>query len=408
MTRPSAPTGRAWTLPSDIQRRLRRRWDTGELLTPFATSTPWSPWSMGIRGPTTADLAADYAAVQQWLRVWRAPHDAIRIEYKRLGGRTFGANTVPGRAWVDSYEQLWDLLGVASDVAWFTDALRATRERLPRIAEWMLTHPTPTLAHRQVWTALIETAHWIEQNPGRVYVRQVDVSGVDTKFIDSHKGILTSLLEAQLDSTRIDRTVNPSDFTGRYRFRRKPGYVRFRHLDPEPPAHGFTELTVRLDELTSVPHRVDVVYVVENETTYLAFPSRRRSMVIFGGGYAATVLHSLGWLAEHPLVYWGNVDTHGFTILNRVRQRFPHTRSLLMDVKTLLAHEPHWVTEASPSIEALDHLTSDEAGLYRDLIEGTYGPSVRLEQERIRFSFVHDALTAPHTPVPDGVAHQLS
>lgn len=79
-----------------------------------------------------------------------------------------------------------------------------------------------------------------------------------------------------------------------------------------------------------------------------------------------------------------------------------------MNITTLLAHDQHWVTEASPSIEALDDLTSDEADLYRDLIEGTYGPSVRLEQERIRFSFVNDALTAPHTQLSDGVAHQLS
>ena len=207
-------------------------------------------------------------------------------------------------------------------MAWFIDA-RATRERLPRSPTGCSPTQDAALTHRQVWTSLIDTVQWIEQNPGPVYVRQVDVSGVDTKFIEAHKGILTSLLDAQLDATRIDRTVNPSDFTGRYRFRRKPGYVRFRHLDPQPPAHGFSELTVRLDEFTSAPQRVDGVYVVENETTYLAFPSRRRSIVIFGGGYAATILESLSWLAEHPLLYWGDIDTHGFAILNRVRQRFP-------------------------------------------------------------------------------------
>lgn len=401
MTNPSASAGTAWTIPADVHRRLRRRWDTGELLTSFAEGTPWSAWSIGIRGPSTADLAANYATVQEWLRAWRAPDaDTIRIEDKRLGGRTFGANNVPGRAWVDSYQQLWALLGVAAEVDWFIDALRAARERLPRVAEWMLKHPASALAHRQVWTPLIDTVHWIAQNPGPIYVRQVDVSGVDTKFIDTYKGILTGLLEAQLDVSRIDQTAATSDFAGRFRFLRKPGYVRFRHLDPEPPAHGFSELTVRLDEFSSVPERVDVIYVVENETTYLAFPSLRRSMVIFGGGYAATILQSLGWLADRPLFYWGDIDTHGFTILNRVRQRFPHTRSLLMNVKTLLEHERHWVTEASPTTESLDHLTGDEADLYRDLIEGTYGPSVRLEQERVRFSFVRDALVRPDAPAP--------
>jgi hypothetical protein len=354
---------------------------------------------MGIRGPTTADLAADYATVQEWLRTWRAVDtDTLRIEHKRLGGRTFGANSVPGRAWVDSYEQLWALLGVCSEVDWFIEALRTIRERLPRVADWMVTHPASALAHRQVWTPLIDTVHWIEQHPRPVYVRQVDVSGVDTKFIDTYKGILTGLLEAQLDASRVDRTIPTSDFAGRFRFLRKPSYVRFRHVDTDLHTHGFSELTVRLAEFSSAPEGVEAVYVVENETTYLAFPSRRRSMVIFGGGYAATILQGLDWLAGLPLFYWGDIDTHGFAILNRVRQHFPHTRSLLMDVKTLLAHEPQWVTEASPSIESLDHLTGDEAELYRDLIEGTYGPSVRLEQERVRFSFVSDALIPADTP----------
>jgi hypothetical protein len=395
------PAGTAWTLPADVHRRLRRRWDTGELLTSFAEGTPWSAWSMGIRGPSAADLAADYATVQDWLRAWRAPDaDTVRIEYKRLGGRTIGTNSVPGRAWVDSYEQLWTLLGASSEVDWFIDALRAARQGLPGVAEWMLKHPADALAHRQVWTPLLDTVHWIEQNPGPVYVRQVDVSGVDTKFIDTYKGILTRLLEAQLNAGRIDQTVGASDFAGRFRFLRKPGYVRYRHLDSERPTHGFSELTVRIDEFTSAPDCVDVIYVVENETTYLAFPSLRRSMVVFGGGYAATILQSLGWLAGYPLFYWGDIDTHGFTILNRVRQRLPHTRSILMNVKTLLAHERHWVTEATPNIESLNHLTGGEAELYRDLIEGTYGPSVRLEQERIRFSSIHEALMRPHTQAP--------
>ena len=59
-----------------------------------------------------------------------------------------------------------------------------------------------------------------------MYVRQVDVPGVDTKFIEKHKRVLTELLDLQLDPARID--VAASDFEGRYGFRRKPDYVRLR------------------------------------------------------------------------------------------------------------------------------------------------------------------------------------
>ena len=50
----------------------------------------------------------------------------------------------------------------------------------------------------------------------------------------------------------------------------------------------------------------------------------------------------------------------------------------------------------------LEHLTDAERSLYRDLVEDRYGPSIRLEQERIRFSLVRRALApwSPRTP-PD-------
>ncbi|MFI9812555.1 Wadjet anti-phage system protein JetD domain-containing protein [Saccharothrix variisporea] len=39
-------------------------------------------------------------------------------------------------------------------------------------------------------------------------------------------------------------------------------------------------------------------------------------------------------------------------------------------------------------------LTPGEAALYRDLVEGAFGESVRLEQERIRYSAISAALGA--------------
>jgi hypothetical protein len=134
------------------------------------------------------------------------------------------------------------------------------------------------------------------------------------------------------------------------------------------------------------------VFVVENEVTYLAFPPVPNALVVFGSGFALTGLADLPWLHHKELVYWGDVDTHGFDILNRLRSRFDSVRSILMDRHTLLAHPQQWVTEPNPTARPLAHLTTEEASLYRDLVEGTYGDSVRLEQERIRFSIIEETL----------------
>jgi len=238
------------------------------------------------------------------------------------------------------------------------------------------------------WQELLATVQWIDerQSPG-IYLRQVDVPGVDTKFIEQHRGVLAELLDLQLAPDRID--VDAADFTGRYRFRRKPGYVRFR----SPVVGGcFTELSVRADEFAAPPPEAKRAYVIENEITYLAFPLPDDAIVIFGGGYAVDVLESLTWLAELDLVYWGDIDTHGFVILNRLRRRFSRARSLLMDRTTLLAHRGQWVAEPRPMAARLDLLDPEEAELYRDLLDGTLGPSIRLEQERISFAAVEQAL----------------
>ena len=91
-------------------------------------------------------------------------------------------------------------------------------------------------------------------------------------------------------------------------------------------------------------------------------------------------------------MYWGDIDTHGFDILNRLRARFGSVRSILMDQQTLLAHPRQWVTEPSPTNRPLQSLTAPEEALYRDLIEDRYALAVRLEQERVRFSLLQQVL----------------
>lgn len=160
----------------------------------------------------------------------------------------------------------------------------------------------------------------------------------------------------------------------------------------EQLAGGFSELSVRLDELAAAAPECTTIYVIENDITYLAFPPVADAVVLFGGGYAVSVLEQLGWLADRELIYWGDIDTHGLAILDRLRRSFPHARSMLMDRATLLAHEGQWVEEASPHVASLDLLRPAEAELYRDLVEDTFGPSVRLEQERVSYAAVERAV----------------
>ena len=76
-------------------------------------------------------------------------------------------------------------------------------------------------------------------------------------------------------------------------------------------------------------------------------------VVIWGKGFEVDRVGRLPWLADVEVVYWGDIDTHGFAILDRLRAWLPQTRSVLMDRETLLAHRDRWGTEDRPATSAL-------------------------------------------------------
>jgi hypothetical protein len=372
-----------------VRETVRKKWP--ELLQAFAAGQEWTPRDIPLRGPGPAEIGARLGEVRAWAAEWaKAAHGPLRVEYKQVGGRLVGTNTIPARAWLDGYDQAWDLIGTSAEVSLLSELIDRTKSECPRLVLWLERRPVKALELAADWARLLAAVRWIDERqvPG-MYLRQVDAPGVDTKFIGRHKGVLSELLDLQLDPGRI--VPHEPDFEGRYGFRRKPGYVRFRVV--AGGAGGYTELTVRADELATPPPGVRRVYVVENEVTFLAFPLAADALVIFGGGYAVRVLESLGWLAGMDLVYWGDLDTHGFAILNRLRQCFPHARSMLMDRATLLAHRTQWVTEPSPTTTALDLLTPAEQELYRALGTNVFGSAVRLEQERVSFTSLEAALS---------------
>jgi len=318
--------------------------------------------------------------------------ERFRIEYRTVRGRNLGANNVPARIWIDSFERLCALLSTTRDVSSLDRILEATRTRIPELVPWVIGHPLQAIGNRDIWDEVLATVAWIAANDTHfLYLRQIDVEGVDTKFVERHKKLLDNLLTAMLPPERVH--AGTTDFARRFGFRSNPDYTRFRLLSPQrglPP--GLSELRLRTDELATFEPAALRVFIVENEITYLAFPHVPDSIVVFGSGFGLTVLKELDWLDSKEIVYWGDIDTHGFAILSMLRSRFPSVGSILMDHETLLAHPKQWGRERDPANRALAHLTELEAALHRDLVEDRYGHSIQLEQERVRFSLVRRAL----------------
>ncbi|HZK36114.1 MAG TPA: Wadjet anti-phage system protein JetD domain-containing protein [Aeromicrobium sp.] len=379
-----------WTESAAVAAKLRRRWDSGELLRAYAEKREWEPYSVPIAGPRPGEIAGELDAVRAWAARWESacrPGKPVRLERREIGGRLVGRNELPGRAWVESYAAVWVLLGVRAEVEDFDRLVGQSTDI--RIAEWAREQPLKALTVREEWPKLLATAAWIEESRGQgLYLRQIEVSGVDTKFVERHRTILAALLERVLPSERIDTQASVSEFAQRYGFASKPEYVRFRFLDPSSSRRSYSELSLRADELAASPPEATRVFIVENEITYLSFPKVNDAVVIFGAGFGLRRLRNQEWLSTREVNYWGDIDTHGFAILNQLRSSFESVRSILMDRETLLANRAHWSTEPKQHRGALSHLSDNEAVLYAELLANAHGPALRLEQERVPFSML--------------------
>ncbi|WP_163865027.1 DUF3322 domain-containing protein [Myxococcus eversor] len=386
--------GRSWTTPADVRERVRRDWDSGHILAAPLSGEPLFPLPLPLRRPEGAELAARFDEARQWVRAWEGVSQdgsGLCVEWTEVRHRQLGANRVPRSVIVPTRDVALALLRKSLEARRFDALANVTLTRYPSLREWLVRRPKVLLAHMDAWERVLLVLDWLLANPqsGR-YLRQVDLPGLDSKFIEHHKGLLMELQEQVQPSVR--ERIPARDFESRFGLCAKPRRVRLRFLDPALYVEGLSDLEVTVSELAVLRPRVERVFITENEVNGLAFPRIARSLIIFGLGYRLEPLGALPWLSATCTYYWGDIDTHGFAILDRLRAHHPHVRSMLMDRDVLLAHTAQWVEEPGPHRGSLSRLTESEAELYEDLRCHRLAERVRLEQEHIGFRWVENTL----------------
>lgn len=395
----------AWTTPEEIRRQLQRHWDSGALLAarlPADDSEPLFPLALRLRRPTAGDITERFAEVAAWVRQLRdGSRDALghgyTIEFRRQANRVQGSNELPAALSVPSAEDALRLLGRKRDAQGF-DALAAEiLARQPRLADWLRRRPLKVLEHAESWPRLLAVLEHFQRHPRPgCYPRQLAIPGVDTKFIEARRGLLAALLDEVLPTSAIDPEASGArGFNQRFGLRSPSPLVRLRMLDPALYVQGLGDLSLPAEQFATFRPAVERVFITENQTNGLAFPDVPRSLVVFGLGYGLEHLARTPWLREAEVHYWGDIDTHGFGILDRLRATLPDAHSLLMDHETLVAHRSLWGEE--PADKRLRHtpsrLTDAELTLFLALRDDTWAERVRLEQERIDFGWLRQRLS---------------
>jgi hypothetical protein len=355
------------------------------------------PLRLSLRGPTSSDLSERFDEVRTWAAgLQQSP--GCRLVMREVRHRVIGQNSLPGEAWVDTLDDALRLVGKARDTRAYGALLAVTLQRQPALLPWLQRQPLRALALAEVWPQLLDVVAWLQAHPRPdIYLRQVDLPGIHSKFIEAQRGVLSELLDLTLPADAIDTMASgAAQFARRYGFRDKPLRVRLRFLDPEHSAWvsgADADYTVSQQAFARLAPDVRHVFITENEINFLAFPPAAGSLVVFGAGYGFEAMAGAAWLQQCGLHYWGDIDTHGFAILDQLRAQFPHAQSFLMDHDTLLVHQAQWTLEPQPTQRDLPRLNEAERRVYDDLRwRRLRDEPLRLEQERINFSRVERAV----------------
>ena len=411
----------SWTTVAGLRALSLKAWNSGALLRELLEPTGVYPRRRALKRPTAAALLSDYAAAQRWAAEWFAGAGPYAVETVEAGRRTVGSNRIPAAAVFAKVEDEIGFVGKSREAARFRELAAGLGELDPLLLGWAARRPLKLLELGSDAETAARAALWLRDNPAPgIYVRQLGLPGVHTKFIERHRQVIDQLLAALAPGSDVDEADADADapaeagmdaagpdvalddgagrtpaarFARRHGFLHPPELVRFRLLDPSMNVlGGARDITVTAEAFSTLQLPVHTVIATENQVNFLALPERPRALALYGGGYGFSSLREAAWLRNCEVSYWGDIDTHGFRILDQLRAVHPHVASVLMDEGTLLAHRDAWGREPSPSRAALTRLTADEAVLYEALGNDSYGSAVRLEQELIGWDWALERL----------------
>lgn len=380
-------------------------------------------FSFPLSPPSGATIVRSPADTAAWLRAWR---DWLP-QHPQVAARTRTVATRHGDQPVYTHLDVDGTAALASLDADTAAHYNQAQERWRHIA-----HPSPAL---RPWLSrivalddrdfdlLLAASAWLTDNPrSGLTVRRVPVPGMHTKWLARHRRLvramlgqspvdaepspdLAEVLEAELDPSEIP--VEDLDALG---LRPLPVELDLVIVDAQQRATlgGLRALRAAVDEVSNLALFPTAVVIVENKESALAIEDIPGTVLIHSLGNNLGVLRNIAWLRPARVIYWGDLDRHGFTLLSRARALIPRLESVLMNPATIIAfrdravledmirHDPPEPTLTACELAALTHLESSTVGLY-----------LRIEQERLPTAVAQAAIVKALTDQPTPT-HQLA
>jgi hypothetical protein len=309
------------------------------------------------------------------------------LDYQTIKTKTIGTQQLPTSIYFDTEKDFLKFLGKDKEVEIFINDWQIIHAHFPELKDWITKNPSKIIQHQGKWESILKVCNYFKNCPKpNLYIRELPAS-VHTKFIESNQSIIAELLDIIIQD---HIKLNEKEFEKRFNLKFREPLVRFKVLDKKISQTYFSNLddiTIPVSQFENLNLPLKKVLIVENKTTLyttLTLPKMDGTIAIFGQGNAVTNIQNAKWLNDINVLYWGDIDVHGFEMLSRIRKHFNHTQSILMDKTTFDKYFENDSGKPTTDTTVLN-LTDNEKELYNLLKTNNW----RLEQEKIPFDNVN-------------------
>lgn len=387
--------------PEGIKEKALRWWQDGSFLRSIINGEPFFPKDIPqIRLVSNKEKITEFLKISEEQQLLHQASKEVTgqgysLEWEERNHRHIGINRFIRRIFFETEHDFLSFTGTTKKLAVFKKELRLILTELPGLKEYLIKEPLLVVDHHGKWEYIIDVCQYFlnRHRAGEFYVRELPVQA-HTKFIESHKGLFTGLLDHLLppDKIFVEHT-GVRNFERRYGLKYSEPHIRIRILDEavaEQYFSGLSDFSLCESDFAKLRLPLKNIVIMENKTNYsnilnfLSLPHLQQTIAVFGSGFRVWLLKSASWLSDIDIYYWGDIDVQGLQILSQLRGYHPNVRAFLMDFETLNAFKDHWTEGTETSVSLPEHLNEEETRLFEFLRD----KNIRLEQEKIRHEYV--------------------
>lgn len=371
----------------NILNRCERIYKRGDIFISFILEQNYFPFYIKLKKLKQSDIQKNYSGVRNSIKTLE--NKSFILEYQDINFKSLGVQHIPIKICFNNLDDFFKIVNKEDEYKEFLFLYNKIIHRFSSLKDLFIKKPFLILDYKNIWEEILTVIEFLLKNQNlNIYIREISIKDIDTKFIEKYKkiiDILYSNIKNELPLTSLSNFA----FEKRYNLKYIEPQIRFRILDENLYIQNLSDITLTLSEFKNLNLKCEKIYIVENKITTLSFPNIKKSIVIFGQGYGVSVLKDIDWFLDKEIFYWGDIDLDGFAILSQARGYYNNINSICMNLETVEKFLSYKIESNSRTQEKeLINLNSIEILVYERLVNNYYGNNFRLEQEKIPLDYI--------------------